>query len=128
MAKGLYEQGTQNCDETRLRWAAQILASAVKTGATDKERNRSLVALGKLRLEGAGVVQSTDAAAGCFERAAERGYPQGALAIGRLHWEKRGDVFKAYVWFRVAHTLATANASYSLSEVEQASITQVSAP
>lgn len=36
MAKGLYEQGTQNCDETRLRWAAQILASAVKTGATDK--------------------------------------------------------------------------------------------
>ena len=48
---------------------------------------RALVALGRLKLEGAGVTPSPDAAASMFERAAEQNYAPGAVALARLHWQ-----------------------------------------
>ena len=109
-AKKQYEEGRSLGDQTRLRWAAQILQWAVRRGENERERSRALVALGRLRLEGAGMRKSLDAAASLFERAAEREYAPGAVAIGRLHWEHRGDIFRAFVWFRIAQALGSSDA------------------
>jgi len=102
IAKACYEEGRSTGDDTRLRWASQILHWCVRNGEV-----RALVALGRLRLEGSGVTQSTNTAAALFERAAERLHSPGALAMGRLHWEMRGDMFRAYVWLRIAHSLGS---------------------
>lgn len=109
IAKACYDEGRGTGDETRLRWASQILHWCVRNGEV-----RALVALGRLRLEGSGVTQSTNAAAALFERAAERLHAPGALAMGRLHWEVRGDVFRAYVWLRIAHSLGSGDVEEGL--------------
>ena len=114
-AKRCYEEGSATGDSTRLRWAAQILSWAARRGEA-----RALVALGKLRLEGAGVSPSTDAAATLFERAAERRVASGASALASLHWEVRGDVFQAFVWFRIAHALGSMAALGRLQQLSHA--------
>ena len=100
LAKACYEEGKSSGDETRLRWSAQMLRHCVRRGEA-----RALLALGKLTLEGMGVAQSTDAAAALFERGTEKRSAACALALARLHWEKRGDVYRAYVYMRIAQSL-----------------------
>ncbi|KOO25235.1 hypothetical protein Ctob_002682 [Chrysochromulina tobinii] len=116
IAKRCYEEGRggegRDSDGLRLRWAAQILNWCVRKGEA-----RALVALGKLRLEGAGVTPSTEAAATLFERAAEHQHGPGALALARLHWEVRGDVFAAFVWFRIGAALGATAATAPLAQL-----------
>ena len=116
IAKRCYEVGRggegRDSDGLRLRWAAQILSWCVRKGEA-----RALVALGKLRLEGAGVTPSTEAAASLFERAAEHQHGPGALALARLHWEVRGDVFAAFVWFRIGAALGAEAAKAPLTQL-----------
>ena len=96
-ARACYKEGRASGDETRLRWAAQVLEHAVRRGEL-----RAMPMLARMHLEGIGVPVSEERAVALLQRACQLGSAAAAWALARVQWEKYGDLERAYQWFCVA--------------------------